>query len=97
MRSFLFILLFILVCISSLIFFAQNNQDVTLSYFIGESEQPLAFIMVGCLIVGYLIGLLSLSSTIMRHKVRARSAEKKLEQSKAELENLRSMPVRDNY
>lgn len=97
MRSFIFILLFIIVCISSLVFFAQNNQDVVLAYFIGKSEMPLAFIMVGCLIVGYFIGLLSLSSTLMKHKVRARSAEKKLQQSKAELENLRSMPVRDNY
>jgi len=87
----------IVVCAVSLLFFAQNNQDVVLSYFIGESNIPLSFIILASLIIGIAIGLLVLSSSLVKHKFRARQFEKRLEQKKQELENLRALPLRDDY
>jgi len=97
LRGLLTILLMIVVCAVSLLFFAQNNQDVVLSYFIGESNIPLSFIILASLIIGIAIGLLVLSSSLVKHKFRARLFEKRLEQKKQELENLRALPLRDDY
>ncbi|NVJ51222.1 MAG: LapA family protein [Gammaproteobacteria bacterium] len=97
MRSLLMIILMVVVCAFSLLFFAQNNQAVLLSYFIGESEIPLSFIMLASLLLGVLLGLIVMSSSLFKYKFQARQFERKLKQKKQELENLRSLPLRDDY
>ena len=97
MRIVLYFLIFILVCTLSVVFFAQNDQNVIVSYFVGQSEVPLAFVMVGCLIVGYLIGLASTAGILFKQKLKIKSSEKQLAQKNKELENLRSLPIRDDY
>ncbi|WP_144393573.1 LapA family protein [Pleionea sediminis] len=97
MRGVIYFFIFLLVCTLSILFFAQNDQEVVLSYFIGQSNIPLAFIMVGFLVLGYLVGWISLSGTMLKHKIQIRQSKRQLEQKSKEVENLRSLPIRDDY
>ncbi|PWK50857.1 LapA family protein [Pleionea mediterranea] len=97
MRGIIYFILFILVCTLSILFFAQNDQDVVLSYFIGQLDTPLAFIIVGSLLVGYFIGVISLTGRLFKLRVKLKQAQHKLGQKTKEVENLRSLPIKDDY
>lgn len=97
MRVLIYFLIFLLICTLSILFFAQNDQAVTLSYFVGQSDIPLAFIIVGSLVLGYLIGVISLSATILKLRMQVRQSRNRLEQKSKEVENLRALPIREDF
>ncbi|MEE4244504.1 MAG: LapA family protein [Kangiellaceae bacterium] len=97
MRGIIYFLLFLLLCAVSILFFAQNDQPVTLSYFVGQSDVPLAYIIVAAVIIGYLVGLLSFAAGMLKQTVQLKSYKRQLISKSKELENLRSMPVRDDF
>ncbi len=97
MRGIIGFLFFLAVCTLAILFFAQNDQNVTLSFFVGQMELSLAFIMVGFLVMGYLLGIVSVSPSMLKRKLQIKSLERKLEQKSKEVDNLRALPIRDDY
>jgi putative membrane protein len=96
-RVIIFFLIFLLICTLSILFFAQNDQAVTLSYFVGQSDIPLAFIIVGSLLLGYLIGVISLSASVFKLRMQLRQSRNQLAQKTEEVENLRALPIREDF
>ena len=97
MRLVIYFLLFLLFLVISVLFFAQNSQAVTISFFVGQHAIPLAYIIVASIVIGFLLGIFSLTLPLLKRKVQLKSIERQLQQRKQEIENLRTMPVRDDY
>ncbi len=97
MRGIVVLILFLVISAVSVLFFSQNDQVVSLRYFVGQIDVPLAFIMVAAIVVGYLLGVVSLMGSLLKARFLLNQSKKKLEQNSQELNNLRSAPVRDDF
>ena len=97
MRNFFITLLFVLFFVSSALFFAQNDGLVTIRYFIGEVEWQLNWVMILSLLAGFGLGIASLLGGLLKAKLQLRLARGKLQQHEQELNNLRALPMKDDY
>jgi len=93
-RLFLYIFLFS-VLILVLSFSVNNSHPVTLNYYIGESELPLALLMVFTLSAGALLGVLAVMRPMLASRMEVSKLRRQLRHSEQELNNLRSLPVKE--
>ncbi|WP_196138253.1 lipopolysaccharide assembly protein LapA domain-containing protein [Aliikangiella sp. G2MR2-5] len=97
MRNFITIIIALLIFVASALFFAQNDSMVMIDYFSGQVEWQLNWVMVLCIIVGFLLGVASLFGSLMKTKFLLKQARIKLDKHQKELNSLRSLPLKDDY
>jgi lipopolysaccharide assembly protein A len=97
MKKFIQIALALILFITSALFFSQNDADVLINYFSGETLWQLNWVMVLCLLIGFFLGLLSLSGSLLKTKLKLKQTQKKLSHSEKELNSLRALPIKDQY
>lgn len=94
-RSFVFILLLIVVLLVSLLFASQNPGTIELHLIFGKVEVLKALAFTLTLALGWLLGLLSASMYILRFMAERRKLRKTVKLAEIELKNLRSLPMQD--
>ncbi|TQV84503.1 lipopolysaccharide assembly protein LapA domain-containing protein [Aliikangiella coralliicola] len=97
MRNFITIILSLLLFVVSALFFAQNDSLVMINYFSGQLEWQLNWVMVLCLLVGFALGVASVIGNLFKTKFQLRQAKNKLEGCQKEVNNLRALPIKDEY
>lgn len=97
LKNFITIILFLIFFIISALFFSQNDSIVSLNYFTGKLDWQLNWVMVLCVLVGFLLGLSSTLGSLMRAKVSLRQANRKLSSHEKEIKSLRALPIKDEY
>ncbi|MCW8878078.1 MAG: LapA family protein [Kangiellaceae bacterium] len=97
MRNFIITILFLLLFVTSALFFAQNDSLVAINYFAGKTEWQLNWVMVLCLVAGFLLGVASLFGSLMATKIKLKQAQNKLDKHQKELNSLRALPVKGEY
>jgi len=97
LKKALIVILSLVIFVLSALFFAQNDDLVSVNYFLGKLDWQLNWVMLACLFVGFLIGIFSILSNLIKIKIELKLTKNKLEQSKKELNNLRSLPIKDEY
>jgi lipopolysaccharide assembly protein A len=97
LKIFLIIILSLLFFVASALFFAQNDDMVMINYFSGQVEWQLHWVMVLCLVVGFLIGVLSIIGSLFKTKFQLRQTRVNLNKKEKELDNLRALPVKDEF
>ncbi|WP_444994176.1 lipopolysaccharide assembly protein LapA domain-containing protein [Aliikangiella sp. IMCC44359] len=97
MRNFLTILLAVIIVIISALFFSQNDSLVKINYFIGQIEWQLDRVMMMSLLVGVVVGILSVIGSLFKAKFQLRQAKSKILKQEKELNSLRALPVKDEY
>jgi len=100
MARFISIFFIILILLLVLLFTKLNAEPVSLNYYLGQIEQPLALILVVTFVAGSLIGLLSSVLVILssRHEVsKLRKQIKQIKHTEQEVMNLRSIPIKDKH
>ncbi|MFP4131731.1 lipopolysaccharide assembly protein LapA domain-containing protein [Thiohalospira sp.] len=86
----------LVVALLVLAFVVQNVDSITVDYFFGEQEMPLAVALVATLIVGVVVGVLASLGWVWRLRRRLRALRREVDTSRKEVENLRSMPLKDS-
>ena len=89
-------LLFVIIVLFGISFACLNASDVSINYFVGTRMLPLSLLLVLSLAVGAFIGFLLGVSMYWRVKRRARRLKKRLTLVEKEIENIRSLPLKED-
>jgi len=97
MTRFISIVVIILILLLVLLFTLLNAEPVSLNYYLGQVEQPLALILVVTFVAGALIGLLSSIVVILSSRHEVSKLRRHIKQTEQEVINLRSIPLKDKH
>jgi len=96
MKRLLYIFLTVIVFFVGLTFAFQNSQSVELSYYFGlQWQAPLSLMLILAVAIGVGAGYLVTMRLVMRARREAAQAKKEIKQVEQEVENLRSLPIKD--
>ncbi len=95
-RLFSFLVLLILV-VAGLAFAVVNDQPVSLNYFLGVIDVPLALTLVLTLALGAALGILFSMGMIVRLKRDGLKLRRQAQLAEQEVANLRSIPIKDSH
>ena len=97
MKRLVYLVLFLLIALFTLTLNLQNPQLVSLNYYFDfHWEAPLALIIMATFIFGLICGWLLMTLSVLRNKRQMGKAKKQLAKVEREVENLRTMPIKDN-
>ncbi len=97
MRNFITIIVALLLFVVSALFFAQNDSMVAIDYFSGSVNWQLNWVMVACLLIGFLLGVASVIGSLMKAKLQLKQSQSKLNKHQKELNSLRSLPLKGDF
>jgi uncharacterized integral membrane protein len=96
MKRLFYIVLTVFVFFIGLTFAFQNKQSVELSYYFGlQWHGPLSLMLIIALAIGVGVGYLVTLNMVMRARRELVQAKKETRQVEQEVENLRSLPIKD--
>ena len=87
--------LFVIVLIAGLAFFVKNSKEVEFNYIIGTITLPLSLLILLSLVAGVILGLLSVTTLLLRQRRRIAKLQQQVQVAEKEVNNLRVMPVKD--
>lgn len=90
-------LFFLLVAIFGFIFSVLNSEPIILKYYVGQQQMPLAFAVLGAVFIGCVLGLIVGFAWVIRLMRRNRELRHKFSLVEKEVENLRSIPLKDTH
>ena len=96
MFTLLKLLLLLLVLVVAAFFASLNPAEVTLHYYFGSIELPLAILLVAALGVGVLLGLIVGLGIFLKAKRDQARLQRKARLAEQEVNNLRAIPLRDH-
>ncbi len=88
-------LLILILLIFGITFALLNAVPVTFHYYLGEKQLPLSLLLVMSFGVGLVLTFFVMSISILKLKAERRGLKKKIKVAEQELNNLRSLPVKD--
>ena len=88
-------LILLFVVLAGVSFAWLNAQPVPFNYYLGTVETRLAILLVGFLVVGWVLGVLSMVRSIISLRRRLARTDHELKLSRREIGNLRNLPLRD--
>ncbi len=97
MKNIILIILFVIVSSISALFFAQNDQIIEIKYFSGSLHWQMNWVLVAMLVSGFLIGILSMFTSLVTTKMKLVNSNRKLALLEKEVSNLRALPIKDDY
>ena len=96
MRIILYIILLLIILLG--VTFAYLNADaVVFNYYFGEQSIPLSLLLVYFLGAGLILGFLVMSISWIKLKSANLCLKKRLKCATQEVENLRSIPIKDSH
>jgi len=96
MRYFLYVF-WLIIIILGIAFASLNATSVTLHYCVGTVKLSLSFLLLCTLIVGFVLGVVTSTPSIIRLKLKNKSLKNKIKSLEKEVENLRSIPFTDQH
>ncbi len=91
------LLLLLLVLGAGLTFSVMNAESVTLEYYFGSSDVPLALLLALTLTLGALLGVVASLGVILRLKRTNSGLRRENRLAEKEIMNLRNIPIRDRH
>jgi len=95
MKRILYLIVIILIAIFTISFTLLNSQPVTVSYYFGRYEVDLLVVIVICFTLGAVVGVFSVLGKMFSLKHEVIKKEKEIRITEKEVENLRSLPLKD--
>lgn len=89
------IVVLLLVAMVVLAFSMRNNTAVSIDYFAGVAELPLAVALAVALVLGALIGAVAASGWVWRARREARALRREIATRRKEIDNLRAAPLKE--
>lgn len=95
LKKILYGFIFLSVLIIGTAFFMKNNHAVSFNYFLGSLDIKLSILLLLDLILGVIIGMLSLVPLIIYLKYKNAKLKRQVKIRDKEVNNLRVIPVKD--
>ena len=95
MLKLIYALVALALFVATLSFAALNSDPVTIDYYVGRLEVPLALLIVAALAVGALLGSLVGLGRVVRVKREMARLRRDTRATEEEVRNLRALPLRD--
>jgi len=95
LKNIILILLFVIVLAVSALFFAQNDTMVQIKYFAGVIDWQLNWVLISTLVLGFILGAVSVLTHLMTAKIKLVNANRRLALREKEINNLRALPIKD--
>lgn len=96
MRIFSYIVLLIIILLG-ITFAALNANSVTLNYYVGTRNISLSLLLVFAMGIGIILGFLTAMLSLIRLKSENIRLNHQIKQVRQEVENLRSIPIKDHH
>jgi putative membrane protein len=90
-----FIILLVLLLV--LFFTILNGEPVTVNYYLGKIQAPLALVIILALVSGAILGLISSVLVIMATRHEVSKLRREIKHTEQELMNLRTLPIKDKH
>lgn len=90
-------ILTLVVTLFTVTFTLLNSQPVKVNYYFGSYEIDLLIVVVICLVIGAFLGIMAALGKMFSLKQEMSRKEKKIKITEKELENLRSLPLKDEH
>ncbi len=97
MKRIIFLVVFLLVLVVGLSFALMNAETVMLSYYFGTVSAPLSIVVVVSLALGALLGVLACMGMALGLKQEIVRLRRSVKVTEKEVENLRSLPLKDKH
>ncbi|MDZ7662769.1 LapA family protein [Thiohalophilus sp.] len=97
MLKIIYIAVIVLLVITGLVFAVLNAEPVAFNYYFDTLSIPLSLSMLVAMIIGAILGVLASAGVILRHKREIARLRKAVDMSEKEINNLRSIPLRDDH
>lgn len=90
------LVLILLVTILTVTFTLLNSQPVKLDFYMGSYEIDLVIVIIVCLVLGSALGITAVLGKLISLKQELLRKDKKIRVTEKEVENLRSIPLKDD-
>jgi lipopolysaccharide assembly protein A len=97
MKRIIYLILTLVVTLFTVTFTLLNSQPVKVNYYFGSYEIDLIIVVVICLVIGAFLGIMAALGKMFSLKQEMSRKEKKIKITEKELENLRSLPLKDEH
>lgn len=97
MLKIIYIAVIVLLVITGLVFAVLNAEPVQFNYYFDSLSIPLSLSLLAAMIVGAILGVLASAGVILRHKREVLRLRKAVDIAEKEVNNLRSLPLRDDH
>lgn len=97
MKRIIYLILVLVVTLFTVTFTLLNSQPVKVNYYFGSYEIDLLIVVVICLVIGAALGVTAALGKVFSLKQEMSRKEKKIKITEKELENLRSLPLKDEH
>ena len=87
----------LLVMLIGVAFHLVNDQSVELNYYLGMIELPFSFVVAAAVCLGAVLGILASLPILFRLKRENYKLGKQVQVGERELNNLRTIPIKDNF
>jgi putative membrane protein len=95
MLKLIYAVLALVLFVAALSFAALNSAPVSIDYYVGRVEVPLALLIVAALGIGALLGSLVGLGRVVRVKREMARLRRETRATEEEVRNLRALPLRD--
>lgn len=95
MRRIIKYILIFLVTVVTVAFTLLNSQPVKIDLYLLNFEIDLVIVILVCLAIGSLLGVTAVLGKLIGYKQELMRKDKKIKISEKEVENLRSLPLKD--
>ena len=95
MRRIIKYIFIFLVTVFAVTFTLLNSQPVTINFYLGNFEIDLVIVILACLAIGSLLGVTAVLGKLISFKQEIARKDKKIKVAEKEVENLRSLPLKD--
>lgn len=97
MKKLFYLLLFLLIALFAVTINLKNPQTVQLSYYFNvQWEGPLVLVLTATFLLGLLFGWLLMSVSVLKTKRLVGKTKRQLSKVEKEVDNLRTMPIKDD-
>ncbi len=97
MKRIVNLVLILIVTLVTVTFTLLNSQPVKINYYFGSYEIDLLIVIVMALVIGALLGVMAALGKLVSLKQEMLRKDKKIKIAEKELENLRSLPLKDDH
>lgn len=96
MKKFIYIPLFLILAFIGYTFHGKNPQVVELNYLGFYWQGSLSVLLIASILLGVVLGSLAMAIYSIKAKAQTRGIRKKLAKVEKEVENLRTLPIKDD-
>ena len=97
MYLYFLIIVAVLICVLGVSFHLKNDQLVTLDYYIGTFDYHFSIFIIASIIIGVIIGLVIIMPKLFLLKNEKRKLQRQIDLKDKEVNNLRTLPIKDDH